>query len=116
MAGDPSDKVALLGVMREAFAQRDFGDTVELFQRLTDLGKMPRNIRIEATCLAARALIASKNRSAARALLKPLLEHEYPKAAHYDHLAHAFLDLKNYKETQRLCLLAANIQETQKKT
>jgi len=71
-------------------------------------------MRVEATCLAARALVARKERPAARALLKPLLNEDYTKPIHYDFLAHAFLDLRNYREAARLCERAGELQEAQK--
>ena len=110
----PNTSEALLNGMREAFAQRDFEQTLAGFQQLSETGRMPRNIRIEATCLAARALTASKERSAARALLKPLLDDAYPRPIHYDFLAHAFLDLRNYAEAARMCERAAELQEAEK--
>jgi predicted Zn-dependent protease len=100
--------------MRESFLRRDFEETLAAFQQLAEVGRMPRNTRIEATCLAARALIASKDRSGARALLKPLLAEDYTKPIHYDFLAHAFLDLRNYREAARLCERAGELQEAQR--
>jgi hypothetical protein len=100
--------------MRDSFLRRDFDEALAAFQQLTEMGRIPRNMRIEATCLAARALTARKDRPAARALLKPLLTEEYSKPIHYDFLAHAFLDLRNYREAARLCERASELQDAQK--
>jgi len=108
------DNAAFLIAMREAFLRRDFDGTLSVFEQLTATGKVPRNTRIEATCLAARALTRRKERPAARALLKPLLAEEYSKPVHYDFLAHALLDLRNYKEVARVCERAAALIEAQK--
>ncbi len=110
-----NDYGALLTVMREAYSRRHFEETLAAFEQLAAIGRIPRNMRIEATCLAARALIASKNRPAARALLKPLLGEDYTKPIHYDFLAHAFLDLRNYREAARLCERADALIEAQKR-
>ena len=105
---------ALLIAIREAFVRRDFEGALAAYQQLSATGKMPRNVRIEATCLAARAMSARKERQAARALLKPLLGEDYSKPMHYDFLAHALLDLRNYREVARVCARAAALIDEQK--
>lgn len=117
MADKAQDDDALLLAMREAFLDRDFERTLAVFQQLTGMGRKPvRNIRVEATSLAARALTARQERSAARSLLRALLASDYTKTIHYDFLAHAFLDLRMYSDAARMCSRAAELQqsETQK--
>jgi hypothetical protein len=112
---DASGNGALLTTMREAFSRRDFDGALAAFEQLAATNKLPRNMRIEATCLATRALVARKDRLAARALLKSLRSDDYSKPIHYDFLAHAYLDLRNYKEAARVCERAAALIEAQKK-
>ena len=40
---------------------------------------------------------------------EPLLDDVYPRPIHYDFLAHAFLDLRNYAEAARMCERAAEL-------
>jgi predicted Zn-dependent protease len=110
---EASDNGVLLTAMREAFTKRDFEGTLAAFRHLIEMIRVPRNMRLEATCLAARALIARKDRSGARALLKPLLAENDTNPIHYDFLAHAFLDLRNYREAARLCDRAAALVDAQ---
>lgn len=112
---DPDASGELLSAMREAFARNDFQQTLAAFQRLSDMGRMRRSLRVETTCLAARAHIARQERPAARALLRPLLDVTYTKVVHYDFLAHAFLDLRNYREAARMCHRAGELHEAEKK-
>lgn len=99
--GDRLD--GLLTRMRAAFGERRWDETVELFGELGEYRKVPRNARVEATCLAARAMIGLQNRPAARKLLGTLAGIELNKAAPYAHLAQAYMDLKNYREVARIC-------------
>ena len=98
-----SEGHALLKSMREAFSISQFDGVVAAHEQLGTLAKVPRHVRLEATCLAARAFIAQKDRSRARALLKEAAAEQYSKPIHYDFLAHAFLDLRNYEEAARMC-------------
>ena len=104
----------LLIEMRDAFARRDWEATLNVYWRLRDMFAGQRNLRVEATCLAARAMVGQGDRPGARALLKPVGTSEYTKAVHYDFLAHAFLDLKNYKEVARVCERADALIEVEK--
>lgn len=97
---------ALVQRLRDAFAQHDWAETLAAYADLAPMFKGQRIVRLEATCLAARAQVALGDRSAARALLKPIAQHTYNKVIHYDLLARAFLDLRNYKEVARVCQLA----------
>jgi hypothetical protein len=105
---------ALIVDMREAFERREWTEALTSYEQLRPLLKGRRSVRIEATCLAARALTAQKDRSRARALLKPLAEGEYTRAIHCDALAHAFLDLRNYREAARMCEAAETLHEAEK--
>lgn len=104
----------LLVDMRKAFENRDWDETLAIYERLRDMFKGQRNLRVEATCLAARALVARNERPAARAVLKPIALGDYTKAVHYDFLARAFLDMKNYREAARVCERAAVLVEAEK--
>ena len=81
----------LITGMRDAFERRDWAETLAGYEQIRLLLKGRRSLRIEATCLAARAFTAQKDRSRARALIKPLADGEYTRAVHCDALAHAFL-------------------------
>jgi len=94
---------ALLKAMREAFSVSQLDSAVAAHEQLGTLAKVPRHVRLEAACLAARAFVAQKDRSRARALLKEVTAERYSKPIHYDFLAHAFLDLRNYEEAARMC-------------
>lgn len=99
-----SDRMdALLKQMRTAFEEKRWDETTQLFDELSNFRKIPRNTRIEASCLAARSMANMQNRPAARKLLSTIAEIEYTKAAPYVHLAQAYMDLKNYREVARIC-------------
>lgn len=93
----------LLKQMRTAFDERRWEETVQLFDEVRSFGKLPRNARVEATCLAARAMVGMQNRPGARKLLSGIAVIEHTKAAPYAHLAQAYMDLKNYREVARIC-------------
>ena len=94
---------SLLKQMRAAFEERRFDETIQLFEEISKFRKIPRNVRIEATCLAARSMTSMQNRSGARKLLASVANIEHTKAAPYAHLAQAYMDLRNYREVVRLC-------------
>lgn len=49
-----SDRLdGLLQQMRSAFEGRRWEETIQLFEELRNFQKLPRNARVEATCLAA---------------------------------------------------------------
>lgn len=104
----------LLGGLREAFGRDDWQKTLMIYETMLDIVKRRQSVRVEATALAARALVARKERSAARSLLKRIGDEEYPKAIHYDFLARAYLDLRNYREVIRCCERALALGETEK--
>lgn len=102
----------LLTRIRAAFASHDW-DTTALLYRQVPKAKGDRAFRLEATCLATRALVAAKQRSAARALLKSLEEKDYKKSVHYEFLARAYLDLKQYKNAAVACERAGGLRLTE---
>lgn len=103
----------IMAKMREAFKSEDWPNTLDNFQHLRERLKGERALRLEATCLAARAFAAQNNRAAARALLKPLMANEYTKASHYEFLARAYLDLKQYADAAQVCERAQALREVE---
>mgnify|MGYP002790681767 CR=1 FL=1 len=114
MMAEAESLEALLARMREAFSERQWDQTLELFGEFAAYSKVPRNMRVEASCLAARSMIALQNRPAARKLLSSVAGIEHAKAASYAHLAQAYMDLKNYREVVRLCERVIALEETAK--
>jgi hypothetical protein len=104
----------LLVEIRAAFDRRDWDRTLAVYEQMGDTLKSQRSLRVEATCLAARALIARNDRSGGRSLLKWIAESEYRKPIHYHFIAQAFLDLRNYKEAARACEHADALIEAEK--
>lgn len=92
----------LIGEMRASFDQRDWDKTLATYERVADI-KVDRALRLEATCLAVRAFSAAKQRSAARGLLRKVSTGAYKKPVHYEFLARAYLDLKQYKNAAVAC-------------
>jgi len=92
----------LIEEIRASFARGDWDGTTGIYEQISGL-KTDRAIRLEATCLTARALVAAKQRPAARQLVKSLEKNEYKKPAHYEFLARAYLDLKQYKNAAKAC-------------
>lgn len=95
----------LIEKMRNAFNRQDWDATLVTFEQLSGF-KTARGLRLEATCLAARVLVAERQRSAARALLREAAKDSYNRPVHYEFLARAFLDLKQYKEASEACARA----------
>lgn len=114
MNSEKEMELGLLRELREAFASGAWGKTQAIYETMPDIVKRKRNIRVEATCLVARALEAQKDRGAARALLKQIGKEEFPKAIHYDFLARAYMDIRNYKEVIRCCERAAALQAAER--
>lgn len=106
---------SLLGEMRESFDRRDWAKTVSTYERVAEL-KADRALRLEATCLAVRALSASQQRPAARSLLRRLGDSTYKKPVHYEFLARAYLDLKQYKKAAEACERAEELRDAEDKT
>ena len=85
--------------MRGSFKREDSAATLESYEQVREAFKGERALRLEATCLAARALVAQKDRAEAHALLKPVASVKYAKAGHYEFLARAFLDLRQHRQS-----------------
>jgi hypothetical protein len=90
------------GAERGGFGRGDWDEANSTFETMKGI-KLNRATKLEATCLAVRALAAGKQRSAARHLLKSVENGEYKKPVHFEFLAHAYLDLKQYKEAAVAC-------------
>jgi len=88
--------------MRAAFARNDWDGATTVYEQLDGI-KTDRAVHLEATCLAVRALVAMKERGAARQLLSRVATGEYRKSTHYEFLARACLDLKKYKDAAVAC-------------
>jgi uncharacterized protein HemY len=92
----------LIGEMRAAFTRGDWDETTSTYEQMEGI-KTERAVNLEATCLAVRALVAAKERAAARHLLTKVSTAQYKKPTHYEFLARAYLDLKRYKEAAVAC-------------
>jgi predicted Zn-dependent protease len=92
----------LIARMRESFAGGDWDGTLDAYKQMAGI-KADRPAKLEATCLAARTLVATKDRTTARKVLDSVSKGEYRKPAHYEFLARAHLDLKQYKEAAAAC-------------
>lgn len=111
-----NDKQMLRGEMlkiREAFRREDWTATLDAHERLREQLRRERALRLEATCLAVRALAAQKNRAAARALLETVVASTYSKSSHYEFIARAYLDLKQYNDVARVCQQAHAVREAE---
>jgi len=93
----------LIDKMRLAFAKGDWKETSALYGKRASEVQSTRSLRLEAACLAVRALIATKQRSEARLILKRVSAGSYKKPVHYEFLAKAYLDMKQYKEAAAAC-------------
>ncbi|CAN5198447.1 hypothetical protein BH10PSE6_BH10PSE6_38710 [soil metagenome] len=114
MSSEKEIELGLLRELREAFASGAWGKTQAIYETMSDIVKRKRNIRVEATCLVSRALMAQNDRTAARNLLKRIGGEEFSKPIHYDFLARAYLDIRNYKEVMRCCEQAMALQAAEK--
>ena len=92
----------LLQEMRTSFQANDWDKALLAFEQLQEM-KTDRAVRIETTSLAVRALAATKQRPAARALLRELNTSGLKKPVHYEFLARAYLDIKQYKNAAEAC-------------
>lgn len=92
----------LMAEMRQSFDRGDWSATSKTYEQVAGM-KTDRALRLEAACLAARALAAVKQRSGARQILKRVEKAEYKKPTHYEFLARAYLDLKQYKNAAEAC-------------
>lgn len=92
----------LIAQMRECFARSDWNRALDAYKQIAKI-KADRPAKLEATCLAARTLVVTKDRTTARKMLESVSNGEYKKPAHYEFLARAHLDLKQYKEAAAAC-------------
>ena len=99
---DSKPEGQLVREIRLAFARGDWDEVSSLYERISGM-KTDRAVRLEATCLAVRALAAVNQRSAARHLLKTVAKNEYRRPTHYEFLARAHLDLKQYQGASEAC-------------
>lgn len=85
---------------------------VAVYERFKNF-KTGRGTRIEALCLAVRALVAAQLRPAARKLLKTVEGSAFKKPAHYEFLGRAHLDLKQYPAAAAACMRAEELRVAQ---
>jgi len=104
----------LIAQMRESFVRGDSDKTMSAYEQITSI-KADRPAKLEATCLAVRTLAAGKDRTGARKLLERVSRGDYKKPAHYEFLARAHLDLKQYKEAAAACEHAHEIRSASPK-
>ena len=104
----------LIVEMRTSFSRSDWDGTTRSYERLAGL-KADRGLRLEATCLAVRTLVVIQQRSAARQLLATVATGDYTKAPHYEFLARAYLDLKQYKDAAAACERAEELRLAEQK-
>jgi len=102
-----------MGEMRAAFGSRDWRRTVAIYEKERESFRADRGLRVEAGCLAARALIALGRRSAGRLIVRGLATGTYRKATHYEFLAWAFLDLEQYKDAAKACQQAEALRQAE---
>ena len=79
----------LIEEMRGSFGRSDWEEAISTYEQITEM-KTDRATRLEATCLATRALVATNHRSAGRHLLRTVMKIEYKKPVHYEFLARAY--------------------------
>jgi len=101
----------LIEEMRDTFARNDWDQMTRAYEQILEI-KTDRAIRLEATCLSVRALVAEKQRPAARKLLNSVANNPYKKPVHYEFLARAHLDLKQYKDAAEACHRAEELRIT----
>jgi len=101
---------SLLAQVRAAYANQEWGKVRTLYATLSDT-KPSRGVLVEAGYLAVSAAVAGNDKRGARKTLGPLLENEYPKAVHYEFLARACLDLKQYANALQAIARAEALQK-----
>jgi hypothetical protein len=94
--------------MRASFQSRNWNETLSIHEKFKDL-RSGKGLRVEAACLAVRALVAMDDRRSAKEILNTLYDAEYHKAAHYVALAYACLDMKQYGFAARACERAESL-------
>jgi hypothetical protein len=104
--------IKLLAEMRSAAAPQDWEKALRAYEEFLTL-KVSGSVRVEAGCLAARGLAASGERSAAREILHKLGKEQFKRAVHYEFLARAYLDVKQYADAARACETAENLRQAE---
>lgn len=102
----------LIEEMRDSFARNDWDQMTRSYEKILEL-KTDRAIRLEATCLSVRALVAGNQRPAARKLLNSVANNPYKKPVHYEFLARAHLDLRQYTAAAEACQKAEQLRMTE---
>jgi len=92
----------LVAQMRDAFDARDWEKVILASQQLFR-AKPDRAKRIEATCLTVRSLVRSGQRRRARELIKEVEGKVYKKPVHYEFIAYAYLELRQYQNAAQAC-------------
>jgi hypothetical protein len=101
--------------MRTAFDRRDWRRTVAIYEEARESFRADRAQRVEAGCLAARALVANGQLLAGRLIVRGLAGATYRKAVHYEFLAWAFLDLKEYQAAANACQQAEALRQAEER-
>lgn len=96
----------ILAEMRTSFEKGDWATTIDAYERVRGSFRSLNGVRLEATCLAARAMVAQKARDKARTTLKSVTRGEYDRSSHYECLARAFLDLRKFDDAALACTKA----------
>jgi hypothetical protein len=102
----------VLAQMRTAYAKQQW-ETVGTQYASLSATKPGRGVLAEAGYMAVSAAVASKNKRAARKVLATLLENDYPKAVHYEFVARACLELKQYGNALRAIAQAEALQKAE---
>jgi hypothetical protein len=112
----PSEEIQLttLMEMRRTFGLGEFDATLGAFNSLGNISVVRTGIRVEAMCIAARSFAAKGDRKAARNLLRPLVNREYPSPRFYGYVAAVFLDLRDYQGVAQICEKAAALALTKR--
>jgi hypothetical protein len=105
----------ILDAIRAAFAVGQYQTVLSAFDQLGDFRAVRSGIRVEAIALAARAHTAMGDTTAARQLLKQVWNAELKHHRHYRHVAHACLDLGEYRRAVALSEKAAELAEAARK-
>src|SRR5262245_12910141 len=92
----------LVACIRDAFGAREWDEVISVSQRLLKM-KPDRAKRLEVTCLTVRALTRNGQRRRARELIKELDGKVYKKPVHYEFLAYAYLELRQYHHAASAC-------------
>lgn len=95
--------------IRSNFARQEWNEVVETYDSVKGELAGVRAARLEASCLAARAWVALKDRAKARSILQPVAKAAYKKPVHYEFLARALIDLKQYQQAAEACTKADSL-------